>query len=423
LFSTGVQMLRCRVNFGVIFLCLLWYAISTTSNILNKVILQNFPFPLTLTTASIITTSIYSIPVSRRTASAEQFSRSLNHKQFFLMVVPLAFGKLIAVSSSFVSLYKVPVSYAHTVKATMPIFSVVCARFIMGEKQTKLIYMSLIPILLGVMIATVSEMSFSAVGLCSALCSTFTYALMNAYVKKVWYLGCIIFSSSTNKKYKFQVIKDTGLHHVRLLGLIAQTSCILLLPVWLIIDVSRYGIVSLQKYRNLPVQKGQISHLQVEVGFSKLTVCCLVSASGFLNFAQNVCTFSLINQLSVLSYAIANVTKRIIVISSSLITLKNPVTPVNVGGMLLAVVGVFGYTQANQLMKSKLSKLPYNIYNVNANKSLAAIDIWPSDTNLLLENGNNNDLERGFNYANILRNGDISSKGNVHLNLGIPASY
>ncbi|KRX79123.1 Solute carrier family 35 member E1, partial [Trichinella sp. T6] len=403
LFSTGVQMLRCRVNFGVIFLCLLWYAISTTSNILNKVILQNFPFPLTLTTASIITTSIYSIPVSRRTASAEQFSRSLNHKQFFLMVVPLAFGKLIAVSSSFVSLYKVPVSYAHTVKATMPIFSVVCARFIMGEKQTKLIYMSLIPILLGVMIATVSEMSFSAVGLCSALCSTFTYALMNAYVKKVWYLGCIIFSSSTNKKYKFQVIKDTGLHHVRLLGLIAQTSCILLLPVWLIIDVSRYGIV--------------------EVGFSKLTVCCLVSASGFLNFAQNVCTFSLISQLSVLSYAIANVTKRIIVISSSLITLKNPVTPVNVGGMLLAVVGVFGYTQANQLMKSKLSKLPYNIYNVNANKSLAAIDMWPSDTNLLLENGNNNDLERGFNYANILRNGDISSKGNVHLNLGIPASY
>ncbi|KRY34555.1 Solute carrier family 35 member E1, partial [Trichinella spiralis] len=383
LFSSKVQMLRCRVNFGVIFLCLLWYAISTTSNILNKVILQNFPFPLTLTTASIITTSIYSIPVSRRTASAEQFSRSLNHKQFFFMVVPLAFGKLIAVSSSFVSLYKVPVSYAHTVKATMPIFSVVCARFIMGEKQTKLIYMSLIPILLGVMIATVSEMSFSAVGLCSALCSTFTYALMNAYVKKV--------------------IKDTGLHHVRLLGLIAQTSCILLLPVWLIIDVSRYGIV--------------------EVGFSKLTVCCLVSASGFLNFAQNVCTFSLINQLSVLSYAIANVTKRIIVISSSLITLKNPVTPVNVGGMLLAVVGVFGYTQANQLMKSELSKLPYNIYNVNANKSLAAVDMWPSDTNLHLENGNNNDLERGFNYANILRNGDISSKGNVHLNLGIPASY
>ncbi|KRZ39493.1 Solute carrier family 35 member E1 [Trichinella pseudospiralis] len=358
-------MLRCRVNFGVLFLCLLWYAISTTSNILNKVILQNFPFPLTLTTASIVTTSIYSIPVSRRTASAEQASRSLNHKQFFFMVVPLAFGKLIAVSSSFVSLYKVPVSYAHTVKATMPIFSVVCARFIIGEKQTKLIYMSLIPILLGVMIATVSEMSFSAVGLCSALCSTFTYALMNAYVKK--------------------------------------TSCILLLPVWLIIDVSRYGIV--------------------EVGFSKLTVCGLVSASGFLNFAQNVCTFSLINQLSVLSYAIANVTKRIIVISSSLITLKNPVTPVNVGGMLLAVVGVFGYTQANQLMKSKLSKLPYNIYNVNANKSLAAIDMWPSDTNLHLQNGNNNDLERGFKCANILRNGDISGKGNVHLNLGMVASY
>ncbi|XP_076167639.1 solute carrier family 35 member E1 homolog [Ptiloglossa arizonensis] len=323
----------------VLFLCLLWYVISSSSNVVGKILLSEFPYPMTVTMVQLTSITIYS-SLFFNLWGVRKYSPDISCGYYLRLIVPLSLGKFLANVFSHVSIWKVPVSYAHTVKATMPFFVVLLSRVIMGEKQTWKVYLSLVPIVVGVAVATLTEISFNMVGLLSALASTMAFSLQNIYSKKV--------------------LRDTGIHHLRLLHVLGCLALILFSPIWIIYDLRR------------------LVYDPVIGGFTDLSyyVFGLLFLDGVLNWFQNIIAFSVLSIVTPLTYAVASASKRIFVIAVTLFMLRNPVTWLNVFGMTLAICGVLCYNKAkyDQRLNNELPK--YNDKSRNGTSGSFIVNGW-----------------------------------------------
>nr|XP_060640808.1 solute carrier family 35 member E1 isoform X2 [Anolis sagrei ordinatus] len=260
-------------------LCLAWYALSAGGNVVNKVLLGGFPRPVTVSLCHVLGLVALLPPLLRAWRVPAAGPAQLPPRAYPRLILPLAFGKYLASVSAHVSLWRVPVSYAHTVKATMPIWVVLLSRIIMKEKQTT------------------------------------------------------------------KVLRDSRIHHLRLLNILGCHAVFFMIPTWVLVDLSSFLVEN---------DLSSMAHWPWTI--------LLLAISGFCNFAQNVIAFSILNLISPLSYSVANATKRITVITVSLIMLRNPVTSTNVLGMMTAILGVFLYNKtkydANQEAKKQQHLLP-----------------------------------------------------------------
>ena len=106
--STYVEFLK------IILICLMWYLCSASDNIIGKVVLSDFPYPMTMTMVQLLTTSVFLGPFLPCVGATKR--GHYERRYFFIMILPLALGKFISSVSSYISIWRVSVSYAHTGK-------------------------------------------------------------------------------------------------------------------------------------------------------------------------------------------------------------------------------------------------------------------------------------------------------------------
>ncbi|CAI5514426.1 unnamed protein product [Closterium sp. Naga37s-1] len=270
-------------------------------------VLKVFPYPLTITTVQFAIGSIL-VLLSWATNIVKRPTIS---KAQLLAILPLALVHTMGNAFTNVSLGKVAVSFTHTIKALEPFFSVTLSALLLGEQPTLPVILALMPIVGGVALASATEASFNWAGFLSAMASNLTFQSRNVLSKKL------------------MIKKDSSLDNINLFSIITVLSFFLLLPVALLTEGIKFSPTVLQ------AQGVDVQRLLVR---STLAALCF--------HAYQQVSYMILQRVSPVTHSVGNCVKRVIVIVTSVLFFRTPVSPINAVGTAIALGGVFAYSRA-----------------------------------------------------------------------------
>ncbi|XP_009610913.1 phosphoenolpyruvate/phosphate translocator 2, chloroplastic-like isoform X1 [Nicotiana tomentosiformis] len=301
------QTLQLGAMFGT------WYLLNIYYNIYNKQVLKIFPFPATVTAFQFgCGTMLILFMWGFRLHPKPKISKS-QFKAIFLLAAVHTLGNLL----TNISLGRVAVSFTHTIKAMEPFFTVLLSSLFLAERPSLWTVSSLIPIVGGVALASMTEASFNWIGFGSAMASNLTNQSRNVFSKK------------------FMVKEEEALDNINLFSIITIISFILLVPVAILME----GIKFTPSYLQFAASQG----LNVR------ELCVRLLLAGFCLHTYQQVSYMILQMISPVTHAVGNCVKRVVVIVSSVIFFQTPVSPINSLGTALALAGVFLYSRAKRL--------------------------------------------------------------------------
>ncbi|XP_074576759.1 triose phosphate/phosphate translocator, non-green plastid, chloroplastic-like [Curcuma longa] len=291
------------------FLFGLWYLFNIYFNIYDKQVLKVYPFPMTITafhfgigTVLILLmwfTNIYEKP-------------KISSKQI-VAILPLAIVHTLANVFTNMSLGKVAVSFTHTIKASEPFFTVILSALFLGEFPSFLVLISLVPIVGGVALASLTEVSFNWAGFWSAMASNLTNQSRNVLSKKI------------------MTKSEESLDDINLFSVTTIMSFLLLAPVTILIE----GIKFTPAYMHF-------------AGLNIKEVFVRSFLAGVCFHAYQQAAYMILSRVSPITHSVGNCVKRVVVIISSVLFFRTPVSPINSIGTGVALVGVFLYSRVTR---------------------------------------------------------------------------
>ncbi|CAI9753943.1 unnamed protein product [Fraxinus pennsylvanica] len=288
----------------------LWYLFNIFFNIYDKQVLEVFPRPLTITLVQLAVGTLLVIFMW----IFNLYKRPKISSRQLATILPLAVMHTLGHLFTNMSLGKVSVSFTHTIKATEPFFSVVLSAMFIGEFPTIWVVSSLLPIVGGVVLASMTEASFNWAGFWSAMASNLTNQSRNVLSKK------------------FMANKEDSLDNITLFSLITIMSFILLAPAAIFIEGVKFTPSFLQS-TGLNVREIYIRSLHAALCFH----------------AYQQIAYMILQRVSPVTHSVGNCVKRVVVIVSSVLFFRTPVSLINTLGTGIALAGVFLYSRAKRI--------------------------------------------------------------------------
>ena len=293
-----------------------WYLMSIVYSVLNKQVLSVWKFPFTFSAVQLLVGALWIctlwLPVTGTGASLREPPSVSGDDVKQLM--PIASFLALGHALSTVAPAYGTVAFTNVVKTLEPLFTCALSAVFLGQIFSPLVYLSLLPVIAGVVLASTNEISFSMISLVSGLASNLMFALRALSAKRVM-------SSSLGR----------NLSPSNMYGLLTLIALALLLPVGLAVEGGQLAAGT----------AATIAELGGVWPFVRLLLM-----TGVSHYVYNECAFVALSTVHPVTHAVANTVKRIAVIIVTVIYFGDKFTMAGAAGSTISILGVFLYSLA-----------------------------------------------------------------------------
>ncbi|XP_019169643.1 PREDICTED: triose phosphate/phosphate translocator, chloroplastic [Ipomoea nil] len=285
------------------FFFFMWYFLNVIFNILNKKIYNYFPYPYFVSVIHLAVGVVYCL-VSWVVGLPKRAPIDSN---LLKLLIPVAFCHALGHVTSNISFAAVAVSFTHTIKALEPFFNAAASQFILGQQIPLTLWLSLAPVVIGVSMASLTELSFNWLGFISAMISNISFTYRSIYSKKAM----------------------TDMDSTNIYAYISIIALLFCLPPAIILEGPK-------------LMNNGFNDAIAKVGMTKF-LSDLFWVGMFYHLYNQIATNTL-ERVAPLTHAVGNVLKRVFVIGFSIIVFGNKISTQTAIGTSIAIAGVALYS-------------------------------------------------------------------------------
>jgi len=293
----------------------LWYALNIGYNIYNKQVLNILPLPWIVGTIQLACGLLYFVPLWLSGIRKAPKLSAENIKT----LSPVAAMHTAAHITAVLSLGAGAVSFTHIVKAAEPLFTSACGAVFMKEIFAWQVYATLLPVIFGVGLASLKELSFSWVAFGNAMGSNLASALRGTFAKQA-----------------MSKPQGENMNAVNLYSVLTCLGMCMLLPFAAVIEGPKLGAALKAATAVMP---------QKELAIKTLL-------SGLFYYSYNEVAFLALDSVNPVTHAVGNTIKRVVVILASVLFFGTQMTPLGTLGSAIAIAGVLLYSLAKNKFKN-----------------------------------------------------------------------